>query len=252
MSDIVTVQAVVLSAMAVGEYDKRLVLLTRERGKITAFAKGARRQGSPLMAASNPFVFGSFTLYEGRSSYRINQASISHHFVELAASQPGVYYGFYFLELADYFGQEGNDERELMNLLYVTLRALLNPRLPDALIRCVFELRILVIQGECPELFQCVQCGENRDKALPFFSAASHGMLCERCAREVRDAVRISEAARYTLRFAAASPLERLYTFTVKEEVLGEITQLVESCMRYYMDKPPKSLGILEAMVREK
>ena len=221
MSDLITVQGVVLSAMPVGDYDKRIVLLTRERGKISAFAKGARRQNSPFMAAANPFVFGSFTLYEGRTSYNLNQVSVQHHFVEL------------------------------MNLLYVTIKAILNPHIEDRLVRCIYELRTMVIQGVMPQLFQCAGCGRElteEETGELFFSQDEHGILCADCSRMAMDRKRISAAALYAMRYIAVSPLAKLYTFTVRDDVLRELERHIYRYTELNTDKRFKSLEILELM----
>lgn len=248
MSDLITLQGVVLSAMPVGEFDKRLVLLTRQRGKITVFAKGARRPKSPFMAVANPFVFGNFTLYEGRSSYNLNQAEATHHFVELAAEQPGIYYGFYFLELADYYGRENVDEKEMMNLLYVSLRALLNPNIDNELVRYVFEFRTLVIQGEYPEIFQCAVCGEG--EGLEYFSLQTEGVLCSQCRKQVKDTQKIETSALYALQYIAGAPLNRLYTFKVSPQVLHQLKNFVSAFLRHHTDREFKSLEILKLMCR--
>lgn len=246
MGEAVQVTGMVLSAMPVGEFDRRLVLLTRERGKITAFARGARRMNSPLMAASNAFAFGTFTIYEGRNSFSLQQASIREYFTGLAALQPGVYYAFYFMELADYYGREESDETQMLNLLYVSLKALLRETIPDRLIRRIFELKAMVLNGEYPDMFSCAGCGSAEE--LCVFSLKKDGMLCKKCAASEKNGMFLSEAAVYTCRYIIASPLERLYTFTVTSEVLEELEHLLSMLCSRYMDRKMKSLEILEML----
>ena len=81
--DLLDLTAMVLESSPVGEYDRRVVLLTRERGRISCFAPGARRQGSSIMAACLPFCFGNYKLRQGRSSNRLVEANIRTFFNKL-------------------------------------------------------------------------------------------------------------------------------------------------------------------------
>ena len=156
MSQLVTVTGMVISATPIGEYDKRVVILTKEKGKLSAFAKGARRPVSPLAGVTAPCAFGMFTLYEGRTSNTIHSAEISNYFAELRTDVEAAYYAFYFLEFADYYTREANDEREMLKLLYQTMRALTKRTVPLRLVRYIFELKAVSVSGEGPQVFQCV------------------------------------------------------------------------------------------------
>lgn len=215
MSDQITITGMVLSASPVGEYDKRLVILTAERGKIAAFAKGARRPKSPLMAAARPFAFGTIELYEGRTSYTVKSMQPKRIFDELAMDLEAVCYGTYFCEFADYYGHEGIDGREMINLLYAALQALGHSDRDRTLIRAAFELRTMASQGEYSE--------------TPF-------AVC-------------GESASYAWNYCLTAPIGKLFSFRLDQQTRGEFIAAVEALKRYYIDRRFKSLEVLESIL---
>ena len=229
----IVLTGMVLSTMPVGEYDRRVVILTKEQGRISAFARGARRPNSPLVGALNPFSFGEFTVYAGRSSYTVQAASISNYFEGLREDIIGAYYGFYFLEFADYYTKEANDESEMLKLLYQTLRALLNPHIPDRLVRCIFELKALTVNGQAPQVFQCVVCG-NKDRPS-VFSAVKGGLVCGECRGDVIDGMLLDNSTLYSMQYIESSSIGKLYTFTVTDKVLAELEKVMGRLMEVYV-----------------
>lgn len=212
MQDLCSVTGLILKAEPFGEYDRRVVMLTRERGKIAAFAKGARRQGSRLLASTNPFCFGEFRLYEGRTSYSISEASIQNYFVPLREDFENACYGMYFLEVMDYYTRENNDEKEMLKLLYQSLRALCHKNLDNRLVRYIFEIKALALNGEYP--------GLPKDKSY-------------------------EESTAYAAAFIVGTPVEKLYTFTVTEKVLKELQEITDEFRKRFIDRNFKSLEIL-------
>lgn len=244
MSNFVTVNGIILSSMPMDEYDRRLVILTKERGKISAFAPGARRMNNPLCGATQGFKMGTFELYESRTSYKMKSATINNHFNVLSNDFEAVYFGYYFAELVDYFTRENLDGANFLNLLYCAFRALENKKMDMNLIRYVFELKCLVLNGEYPETFKCVECGEEEDVLA--FSASKQGCICKKCLKSTGDAITITQSTLYTLQYIIASRLEKLFSFQVSAEVLTELKMIMGRLMNIAVDKKLKSLEVLD------
>ncbi len=216
MRDFLQVTGIVLKSIPVGEYDRAVTILTMEKGKISAFARNARKQNNRFMAAAGPFCFGTFKLYAGRNSYTMAAAEISNYFEELRGDLEGACYGMYFLEVADFYTRENNDEAEMVKLLYQSLRALLHKKLDNRLVRVVYECKAMAVNGEFP--------GAPNDREL-------------------------SESAVYALEFIDATPVEKLYTFTVTEGVLAELREIAEQYRERIWEHRFKSLEMVDGLL---
>ena len=212
--NLIKVTGIVLSTSPIGEYDKRVVILTKEKGKLHVFAKGVRRQNSPLIAGIRPFCFGTFTLYEGRTSYTVKQLAISNYFEDVTSSVEYVYLGYYFLEFADYYSRENGDEFSTLILLYQALRALSRESLDNRLVRLVYELRMMIMNGDFDGV--CFQS--------------------------------LSDTGKYALDFIINTPVEKLFTFVLSEEVMEELIKAECENKARYINRTFKSEEVLNSI----
>ena len=235
---LVILTGIVLESTNVGEFDKRLVILTKEAGRVTAFAKGARRPNNPLVAACSPFCFGTFDAFEGRNSYHISKANITNYFRDLVLDYDKVCLGSYFLEVASFLSVEGMDERQRLALLYQSLKALESGRFSATLLKDIYDLKSWVIDGEYPNVFQCQCCGKKEN--LTTFSLKRHGMLCRDCGN-LESGIDISGSTLYAMQFIVSSKIEKLYTFVLNNETEEELTRILSAYRLNYRSHKYKS-----------
>lgn len=243
--DSVELTGMIIKISDVGESDRRIVILTKERGKIAAFARGAKRPKSTLVSATRLFAFGTFTLIQGSNAYSLIKADIKNYFDAISKDMEAMCYGSYFCEFADYMTYENMESYEMLKLMYTTLRALTSEKIPNRLVRCIFELRCLVINGEYPQMFECVSCGS---KDIHSISISRFGVLCNQCKNQSGDSTYVSGDAIYTLQFIISTEIEKLYTFSVTEEILEELTRIIKKIVIQIVHTNFNSLKILETI----
>lgn len=243
MRDKIELAGIVLSSTLVGDYDKRLVILTKERGKITVFAKGARKPNSPYLGISEPFNFGKFVLIEGFDAYRLAGGEIKEYFLDVKNDIEGICYGTYFCDVLEYLCVEGVGDANVLNLLYVTLKALVKPDIPNPLIRRIFELKVLAYDGEALSVFSCVSCGKEKVKA---FSLRKDGLVCDTC--KTSDMFDLEETTIYTLQYIISTTLDKLYIFQLSDAVWREVDQVVGRYFERHVTKKFHSLEILSSL----
>lgn len=171
-------EAIVLRTHKLGEADRIITLLTRERGKIRAVAKGVRRTKSKFGARLEPFSRVDLLVFEGKSLDIITQAeSLNAYGQDLALDYSLWTAGQTMLETADRLTPEDSISAEAQYLLLVgALRTLVTGEHASSLVLDAYLLRSLSMAGYSPTLNACVICGVAGTQ--PFFHVSTGGALC--------------------------------------------------------------------------
>jgi DNA repair protein RecO (recombination protein O) len=164
-----TADALVLRTYKLGEADRIVVFLTRDRGKKRGVAKGARRQRSKFTGALEPLTEVQVAYFEKeqRELVGLNYAETVRTPLSLFASAgDALGYVSYFAELLDEWAQEADADDRLYRLGASMLDALAAGVPVEPLAR-YFEYWLLRLQGLYPE-----SRGTLSDGAMAFLIAS--------------------------------------------------------------------------------
>ncbi len=223
-------EGVVLSHHDWGEADRLITLFSRERGKLRALAKGARKPRSRKAGHLEPFNRVSLLLAQGRDLPLITQAETLATYPAFQEDLLRMGYGTYLLELIDRFTVEEEANPALYHLLLETLERLSQSQQPSFELR-YFEVKFLDEVGYRPQFFHCVVCQAAIQPQDQFFSCEMGGVVCPNCAVQQRSLQPVSVQALKYLRHFQRSTYSEAQRAKIPPVTLREM----EGLLRLYL-----------------
>jgi len=239
------IEAVVLRHADWGEADRLLTLYSRERGKVRAIAKGARKMRSRKAGHLEPFTRVTLQLAKGRDLLIVTQADTLDAYLPMREDLIKTSHASYVVELLDRFTYEEELESfDIFRLLTGTLSLVASETDPWLAIR-YYEVRLLNFLGYRPHLFECANCGEEIQPVDQFFSPAAGGVLCPKCGRGLPGAWEAPVEVIKYLRHFQRSDYAGAKRARPRPEVREAVERLLQRYITYLLERELNSPGFI-------
>ena len=266
--EVINVNGIVLREVDVGEYDKMLTVLTAELGKISVFARGAKRLKSPDFVACQVYAYSVLTVKTMHDKYYLCESGRSECFFGIRDSLEGAALAAYIADVACDIALEDQPEAELLRLVLNSLYSIAKKLKPPMQIKAAFELRAVSEAGFMPELVGWEGCG-GADVDTYYFDVEGGYFCCENCYRaketdfdtEARRAseaegiyshahliIPLSPSVFAAMRYVIYCRRERLFAFDLKDEAMEQFAGACEKYLLCHLERDFKTLDFYHSV----
>ena len=242
--------AIVIRVVDFSETSVVATLFTREFGKVSGLAKGARRPKGPFEAALD-LLSTCRVVFLRKSSGALDlltEAKLEQRFRPPDGQLAALYGGYYVAELLAALTDEYDPHPELFDAARETLLALRDPgTIAISLLR--FELLTLRLLGHLPSLSQCVECGRPlKPQGRLSFGHLAGGLLCANCRPGKRQVVSVrAGVVRALARFADDSS-DVWRRLELDRKTYGELRGVLNRYMAHLMGRQSRLHGYLKTL----
>lgn len=234
----------IIKNLNVGEADRIVTILTREKGVVRASARGARRVNSRLSTATRLFCYSDFTLFKSREKYIIDDAQPLEFFMGLDENLEKLALAQYFAQLDGFLAPEEESAGLYLRLLLNALHLIANSSKPLRLVKAVFELRILTMAGYMPDIVACKNCGSYEDDIM-YLDPLSGTLLCSHCAEnEVSgEKIAVTKGTLAAMRHAIYADFSKIFSFSLPKPAINEFA---DASQKYLLNQIERSFPTLD------
>ncbi len=241
-------KGLILRQQNIGERDKLVWILSESHGILRAFARGAKNIKSPKCAGTGLLSYSSLTIFEGRDSYSVDEAVSLEQFVGLQRDIEKLSLAQYFCELCLNLCPTGQDAGEHLRLMLNSLYLLAHDKRPALQIKLCFEMRLITMTGYMPDLVMCADCGVYEAPEMIFVPHTGQ-LWCASCAaKHGIQGARLPIAAVTALRHTVYADTDKLFSFTVKDELLPPLSLASERYVTYMTGRDYPTLQFYKSM----
>lgn len=240
---VIKTKGVVIKQRNIGEKDAIITILTGEYGVIEASARGVKAMKSKLQAGTQPLSFCEFTLFQGKSSYIINDAECLESFYNIRLDVEKFSLASYFCEIIAYAAMPEENASEVTRLLLNTLYVISKSLCEDMFVKAVFEFKFMCISGFSPDLSCCSACGstELSGGALLLSDGICVCADCEKgCANNSK--AQLNDSVIKALRYISENESNKIFSLHIGKNTLGYISGVTEYYLIYHCGHSFKSL----------
>ena len=221
--------AVVIREKKLAEHDRLLTLLTRDKGVITAYARGAGKLRGSLLASTEFLCYSHFQLFQNRDRTSVDRAESEAVFFGVRQDLEKLSLATYFCQLCCELVPELDCDEGYLRLLLNSLFQLERDKMPSRLLKPLFELRCLSMSGYMPDLVACCHCG-NPPEGGVLFSPQLGVICCPGCrTQDIPDPIPLSPGVFQAMRHIIYSDFDRLFRFRLSDQGTAELGRVCES-----------------------
>lgn len=241
-------RAILLRKVEYGDHDVVLTFLTPEEGKVSAFAKNAKKSVKRFSGVLELFTLLEIVIRQGKGLPYLEEASILSPYESIRTDYLKLAYAGYWAEVTIQWLEEGVPQESLFTLFEAALSALHDARRSPGSVSILFQLLFLEMAGFAPSLTQCAGCGapfESPSKERVLFDLDRGGVVCSQCRGQARHRMAISVGALKQLRWVLDEGLEGAFRVRFSPVAEREALTLLERFLPRHLGREPKSLSFL-------